>query len=232
MKSKKILLFDIDGTLLLTGGCGKIALERAFLDFFQIENAWGNLIPDGKTDPNIIEEIAQDRLGRALSRKEHNHITKFYLQYFDQEIEKSVNFRLMPGVMSLLEILAKRNDILLGIATGNLEPAGRRKLKHGNIHNFFEFGGFGSDSRQRSRIVQTAIDRAEKLLGAKSSREQIFVIGDTHHDVRAANQLGVKVIAVTTGSYAADHFLNGDKPTYLLEDLSKPEDFLNLITKN
>ncbi len=232
MKSKKILLFDIDGTLLLTGGCGKIALERAFLDYFEIENAWGNLIPDGKTDPNIIDEIAQDRLSRTLSTKEHNQICELYLTYFNQEIDRASQFRLMPGVTNLLEILAKRSDVLLGIATGNLEPAGWRKLKHGKIHNFFEFGGFGSDSRQRSEIVQTAIDRAEKLLGAKSPREHIFVIGDTHHDVRAANQLGVKAIAVTTGSYAADHFLNGDKPTYLLEDLSKPEDFLNLITKN
>lgn len=123
---KKILLFDIDGTLLLTGGCGKIALERAFLDFF-------------------------------------------------------------------------------------------------------EFGGFGSDSRERSEIVRTTINRAEKLLGRKTSKKYIFVIGDTHHDVRAANKLGLKAIAVTTGSYAADRFLNGDQPTHLLENLTDSENFINLI---
>lgn len=126
MRMKKILLFDIDGTLLLTGGCGKIALERAFLDFFEI-------------------------------------------------------------------------------------------------------GGFGSDSKERTEIIQTAIDRAEKLLGEKTLRKNIFVIGDTHYDVRAANKLGLKAIAVTTGSYSADHFLNGDRPTHLLSDLTDFEKFLNLI---
>ncbi len=226
---KKILLFDIDGTLLLTGGCGKIALERAFLDLFGIENAWGNLIPDGKTDPNIIDEIAKGALGRLLSSKEHDKICKLYLRYFNQEIEKAVHFKLMPGVLGLLEILAKRKDILLGIATGNLEPAGWKKLKRGEIHDFFEFGGFGSDSRDRSEIVKTAVKRAEKLLGEKTSKEDIFVIGDTYHDVRAANQLGLKAIAVTTGGYAADHFLNGDRPTHVLKDLSDSENFLNLI---
>ena len=229
MQMKKILLFDIDGTLLLTGGCGKIALERVFLDFFEIENAWGNLIPDGKTDPNIIDEIAQNRLGRTLSAKEHAKICKLYLKYFDQEIKKTIHFRLMPGVSRLLEILAQRNNVLLGIATGNLEPAGWQKLKRGKIHNFFGFGGFGSDSRERSEIIQIAISRAEKLLGQKSLRENIFVIGDTHYDVRAAHQLGLKAIAVTTGSYAADHFLNGDRPTHLLSDLTDSGAFLNLI---
>lgn len=226
---KKILLFDIDGTLLLTGGCGKIALERAFLDFFEIENAWGNLLPGGKTDPNIIDEIAQNHFGRALSNQEHAKICELYLEYFTQEIDNAINFRLMPGVSELLHILSQRSDVLIGVATGNLEPVGWQKLRRGKIRDFFEFGGFGSDSRERSEIVQIAIERAEKLLGQKSSKENIFVIGDTHHDVRAANKLGLKAIAVTTGSYAADRFLNGNRPTHLLKNLNNSEVFLRLI---
>ena len=229
MRKKKILLFDIDGTLLLTGGCGKVALERAFLDFFEIENAWGNLIPDGKTDPNIIDEIAQNCLGHTLSAKEHATICKLYLNYFHQEIDNATNFHLMPGVSELLNILSQRKDILIGTATGNLEPAAWQKLKRGKILEFFEFGGFGSDSRERSEIVQIAIDRAEKLSGEKPSRENIFVIGDTRYDVRAANKLGLQAIAVTTGSYTANHFLNGDRPTHLLKNLNNSEDFLRLI---
>lgn len=229
MSEKKILLFDIDGTLLLTGGCGKIALEQAFLDFFEIENAWGNLLPDGKTDPNIIDEIAQNHFGRALSNQEHAKICELYLKYFSQEIDNSIHFRLMPGVSELLEMLSQRKDILIGTATGNLEPAGWQKLKRGRIRDFFEFGGFGSDSRERSKIIQVAIDRAEKLLRQKTSKENVFIIGDTHHDVRAAHKLGLQAIVVTTGSYTADHFLNGDQPTHLLENLSNSEDFLRLI---
>ncbi len=229
MQSKKVLLFDIDGTLLLTGGCGKIALERAFLDCFQIENAWGNLMPDGKTDPNIIDEIAEASLNRTLSPKEHAKICELYLLYFVREIERAQQFRLMPGVTQLLEILAERKDVLLGVATGNLEPAGWQKLTRGKIRHFFEFGGFGSDSRNRSEIIQTAIHRAEQISGEKIPKENIFVIGDTHHDVRAANQLGVKAIAVATGSYDADHFMRTGRPSHVLSDLSIADHFLKLI---
>ena len=225
---KKLLLFDIDGTLLVTGGSGKIALERAFLDLYGIPEAWGKIVPDGKTDPNIIDEIATHKLGRKLSCKEHSKICDVYLRYFDEEIEKTHKFRLMPGVFGLLSEISKRENLLAGVATGNLEPAGWLKLKRGNIRNFFTFGGFSSDSRNRTEIVRIAIDRAQKILGNKIDRGNIFVIGDTHHDVRAARGLNVKAVAVTTGSYKAEHFLNGDQPDYLLGDLSDPKAFFAL----
>ena len=86
---KKILLFDIDGTLLLTGGCGKIAIEKAFQELFGIENAWGDMMPDGKTDLLIIEEISKRTLNRSLNETENAKVSKRYLTYFRSEIQNA-----------------------------------------------------------------------------------------------------------------------------------------------
>ena len=227
--NQKILLFDIDGTLLLTGGAGRIAFERAFHKLFHIPEAWGDLIPDGKTDPSIIEEISQRTLGRRLAKHEYSTLLEHYLIYFRDEIRNTPHFRLMPGVTELLDILSKRNNILMGLATGNLEEAAWLKLEKGNIRKFFSFGGFDSDSSDRSEITRIAAERGEKIFGRKVDSHDVYVIGDTYHDVRAAKKLGFKTVAVTTGSMKEDHFLGGDKPTYLMSDLSDVRLFLNIL---
>ena len=103
------------------------------------------------------------------------------------------------------------------------------KLKRGGIEKFFSFGGFGSHSRERSELTGIAIQQAEKRLGSRLQKDSIFLVGDTYHDVRAARKLGVKVIAVTTGSMKKDSFLGEDKPDYLLPDLTNLEHFTGLI---
>lgn len=225
---KKILLFDIDGTLLLTGGVGKIAFEKAFEELFRIPDAWGDVIPDGKTDPLIIEEITKQTLKRKLKKKEYELLCARYTGYFRDEIRKAPNFRLMPGVSALLKTLSERNDVLIGIATGNLEEAGRLKLERGNIHHYFQFGGFASDSNDRSGIIRKALKDAEKIMGHDIARELVFIIGDTEHDIRAAQTLGLHSIAVTTGGYTKKDLLR-HKPTHLLKNLSDLKLFLKLI---
>ena len=227
--TKKILLFDIDGTLLLTGGVGIVAFEKAFHDLFGTRNAWGDMVPDGKTDPFIIEEISQKILNRSLDKTEHIKLSEKYLFYFRDEIKRASHFRLMPGVLPLLQILSKKEDILLGIATGNLEEAGWLKLERGGIRSFFSFGGFGSDSMERSEILKIAIKRGEKVLGKAATREKIYVIGDTHYDVQAGKKLGLKTIGVATGSLKEKYFLGEHAPDYLLQDLSDTQSFLKLI---
>ena len=225
----KILLFDIDGTLLLTGGVGKIAFEKAFEELFRIPSAWGNTLPDGKTDPNIIDEIAHRVLKRYLAQAEYAALVKRYLAHFRSEIWNAPDFRLMPGVLELLNLLSKKENILLGIATGNLEEAAWLKLERGGIRRFFSCGGFGSDSNDRSELIQTAMNRVEKVIGRRPSSEEIYVIGDTHYDIRAAKKLGLKAIGVKTGTTQTEHFLGEDKPAHLLTDLSDANLFLNLI---
>ena len=224
---KKILLFDIDGTLLHTGGCGKVAFEKAFQELFGISNAWGNTSPDGKTDPLIIEEIVATTLKHPLDKHEYQNLCERYLAYFEKEIKIAPRFRLMPGIIPLLTKLSEEKDVFLGIASGNFEEAAWLKLEAGKIRHFFKFGGFGSDSKERSEIIKTAIQRGEKACGYTFRKDQVYVIGDTIYDVRAAKKAGVKSIGVTTGTKGKDSF--SEKPDYLLPDLSDTKRFLTIV---
>jgi len=160
---KKMLLFDIDGTLLLTGGAGKVAFDRAFKEVLSVDDAWGDTAPHGKTDPVIVSEIAHRTIGRAITEEEYDRLTELYSLYFGEAIGDSPLFRLMPGVPELLERLAEDKNYFLGIQTGNLEETARHKLERGNIAHYFSFGGYGSDSGDRPEILASAIKRGKKL---------------------------------------------------------------------
>ncbi len=225
-----MLLFDIDGTLLLTGGAGRIAFEKAFFELFGIENAWGQTLPDGKTDPAIIQEIAQKTIRRILSEEEYKKLCQRYLSYFSGEIGNSPRFRLLPGVPELLEQLAKIKELTLGIATGNFKEAAMLKLEKGSLRHYFLFGGFGCDSHERVGILTAAIERGGKILGATFSPSQIFVIGDTPQDILAAKKIGAHSIAVATGRLKEKE-LASHAPAYLFPDLKNTHKFLQAVVQ-
>jgi len=211
----KILIFDVDGTLLLTGGAGRIAFEKAFEELFGVREVWGNLIPDGKTDPAIIDEIAKKSLNRRLDSGEYAALCEHYLSYFESELVGTERFHLMPGVYRLIESLSKDRVMHLGIATGNFEDAAWKKLEKGRLRSFFSFGGFGSDSRERFRLTQIALKRGKQLLKESVPDHQVYVIGDTVHDVTVGKRLGVRTIGIATGRTSWDE-LGAYKPDHLL----------------
>ena len=223
----KMLLFDIDGTLLKTKGAGRIALEKVFCELFGVENAWGNLKPDGRTDPAIIHEIAEKSIGRRLTRLEYKIVVRLYLEYFRKTI-KEVDFELMPGISDLMPFLSGKKHLLLGLATGNFEQPSWLKLRRGNLHQFFSFGGFGSDATDRTKLTAKAISRGRKMLPKRSKLENIFVIGDTPHDVAVGKNLGVKTIAVATGSNKKSE-LKRYSPDFLFSDLRDVERFMDVL---
>ncbi len=223
-----MLLFDIDGTLLVTGGAGRIAFERAFEELFGIKNAWGDTVPDGKTDPIIIREIADRTIQRKLEEKEYTRLCERYLLYFAEEIIDSPRFHLLPGVPKLLELLAGMEHLILGIVTGNFEGAAWAKLEKGDLKHYFGFGGFGSDSWDRAEITRIALERGRGNRAKQVSKENVFVIGDTPHDVSAAKKLGLKSIAVKTG-HTPENELLASRPDYILPDLSDSEKFLSIL---
>jgi len=135
----KLILFDIDGTLLLTGGAGMIAFERAFAELFGLAEVWGDLKPDGKTDPAIIDEITLRVMSRELTPEEYGNLCRRYHEHFRLEILNAKAFRLMPGVEDVLARLAKRADVRLGVATGNFEEAAWLKLERGGLRQYFSF---------------------------------------------------------------------------------------------
>ena len=224
----KMILFDIDGTLLHTGGCGRIAFEKAFEELFGVGDAWGDLIPDGKTDPVIIEEITARTLKRPLNRSEYEALCERYHFYFRIEIQNPPQFRLMPGVERLLGALANEPALFLGVATGNFEEAAWMKLERGNLKNYFKFGGFASDSADRTELTEKAIGRGEKMMGRETDRKEVFLIGDTPLDVAVGRKLGLKTVGVATGRTSREEFLSLGAQ-YALENFENTRALLELL---
>jgi phosphoglycolate phosphatase-like HAD superfamily hydrolase len=214
----KLLLFDIDGTLLLTGGAGKIAFEEAFEELFEIPDSWGDLDPHGKTDPAIFDEVAQRKLGRLLTAGEADLLMELYEELFEAHILRSPRFELMPGVVEILEHLSKDPAVFLALATGNFEGAGHMKLKRGKIDHYFQTG-FGNDARDRDKILLAAVEYSEELAQKRFEKDKIFVIGDTEHDIAAAKKAGLRSIAVLTNGRTHQHF-KSDSPDHILKDLT------------
>jgi phosphoglycolate phosphatase len=226
---KTLLLFDIDGTLLLlTEDATRQAIIKTFRDLFGIENTIQNISFSGRTDPGIFKDVALKLLGRPLQDEEHLSVVERYLEMLPGELDRCESFRLMPGVAQLLPLLAARQDIILGLETGNLEPAAYLKLKRGGIDHYFSLGGFGSDSEDRTELVRLGIKRARNFNHDVIPDENIYVIGDSPHDISAGRNLGVNTVAVGSGLVTREKLL-AESPSCLLPDLSDIQAFMKCI---
>jgi phosphoglycolate phosphatase-like HAD superfamily hydrolase len=240
----KLLLFDIDGTLILSGGAATRAVDRAFKKIFGIENAMDGIRPEGKTDPAILREIFQKRIGRDFLSEEADNLFKEYILFLEEEVSNSPGYRIMPGIPKLIEALSKREDSILGIATGNIKEGAWIKLERGGLNPYFKFGGFGSDSEDREELIRIGIERGRKLLNNKrrdirepfdsaqdrpqSNDERVFVIGDTPLDIIHGRAAGGKTVAVATGSYSTSDLERYD-PDYLFESFLDFEGVLKIF---
>ena len=225
---KTLLLFDIDGTLLLSSeGASQKAINETFQELFGVQSSIDIQSLIGTTDYGVFKNAAVKFLGRQLFDKELKAVVKRYLELLPEKL-KAVPFHLMPGVKLLLLLLADREDIFLGLETGNLKPAAYMKLKKGMIDDFFSFGGFGSDSENRTELIRIGIERACALNHNVIPGKNIYVIGDSPHDISAGRSLGINTIGVSTGLIAKEKLL-AESPTYFLKDLSDIPAFLRCI---
>jgi len=225
--NRRLLIFDIDGTLLLTGGTGKIAFERAFQELYGIEDSWGDVVPDGKTDQMIFGEIFKRHFNRLPGPNELKHLFTRYASHFELEIDITPSFRIMPGIPVLLDQLSALSHVTLGIATGNIAEVSRFKLRRANIHPYFRFMGTASDSHDRPTLVKHAIDRG-LIHAGPIDHNSIFIIGDAVADINAAKKNGARSIAVATGSTPKEE-LADHTPDYLFDDLSDHQAILSII---
>jgi phosphoglycolate phosphatase len=224
---KRLLLFDIDSTLLQADDATRQAINKTFSKLFDIENPQQNVPFSGRTDLGIFKDVALALLGRPLRSEELEQVVAGYLTLLPDELNIRA-FRLMPGVKELLPLLAAREDVILGLETGNLEPAAYMKLKRGSIDSYFSLGGFGSDSSERTELVRLAIARGRKLYDGAIPDKNIFVIGDSPHDISAGRNVGVNTIALGTGQ-ADKNKLLAESPSSFLPDLSDIALFLRSI---
>lgn len=200
-----IALFDIDGTLLRAGGAGRRAVELALgevLDELDDEVSLQSVEFAGRTDPWIVR-AALMQYGVAADDDLIHEVLRRYVAHLPRELERADAFEVLPGALALLSELSDREDLVLGLGTGNTEPAAYAKLARGGLDSFFAFGGFGSDHAERPEVLRTALHRGLERTGVQMEDARVVVIGDTPHDVTAARAIGAHCVAVSTGGYEA-----------------------------
>jgi phosphoglycolate phosphatase len=196
----KAVLFDIDGTLLVTGGAGAVAWQRAFCELHGVEADIREHTHAGMTDPEIAETVFREVIGRDGSEAERAQAIANYLGHLDDAVRESSGYRVMPGIEELLPRLTEQG-LLLGIVTGNIEAAAHLKLARANLNRFFAFGGYGSDSRDRTELTKKALERGAEIFGSPLDPATTIAVGDTPRDVKAGHGAGIEVVGVATGSY-------------------------------
>lgn len=206
-RPRRVLLFDVDGTLVHAGGAGRRALGRAMREELgAVDDALRELRLDGMTDRLIVREVLVAS-GIAFDPDLCDRVLASYVEVLREEI-RGPGYQVLPGVALLLEELSRRGAIL-GLCTGNVPEGARIKLARGGLDRFFEWGpeaiaGFADDGEAREFVVRAAVDRASRRLGVPVEPHDILIIGDTPRDVAAARAHGVATLAVATGRYRAD----------------------------
>ena len=200
----KLLLFDIDGTLVSTGGAGVRALNRAFREVVGLENALNGIRPHGKTDPAIVREVFNTCEAMSHPMDGVNRILDAYLRFLPDEVQGSPTYRVLPGILSFLEDFHNRPGLAFGLATGTIERGARIKLVRGRLNRYFPCGGFGSDSENRAELVRQAAQRGAEIAGVPVSPDAVFVIGDTPRDIDAGREAGFRTVGVATSDYSRD----------------------------
>jgi phosphoglycolate phosphatase len=197
------VLFDIDGTLLVTGGAGGVAWQRAFDELYGVEANVAEHTDAGMTDPEIAKIIFREVVGHEGSTGERAKAIGCYLKHLPDTVAESAGYRVMPGIEPLLDRLIDAG-LLLGLVTGNIEAAAHIKLARGGLNRFFSFGGYGSDSADRTELTKAALGRGELVSGGALADGASIAVGDTPRDVKAGHGAGIKVVGVATGSYGVD----------------------------
>lgn len=225
----RLILFDIDGTLLTAGGAPRRAFRRALVERFGTSGDEARTDFSGKTDPQIVYEIMR-RAGFEDDRIEAGIAELFarYLEGLERELPRDASHRLHPGAAELVEVLTADSRVLLGLVTGNVERGARLKLDRFDLWRRFPVGAFGSDDPDRDRLPQIAIDRARRLTGYAFTGADTVVIGDSPADVRCARVAGALAVAVASGRPTRAE-LAACEPDVLLDSLEEWPELLAAI---
>ena len=214
----RVVLFDIDGTLITTGGAGVRAFGHAFANEFNLPRATESLSFAGRTDTGLVHEVFATN-GIKPSPK---NVRRFFAAY-TSHLEKMLGTctgRICPGVEEFLaQLKALRPGPLFGLLTGNIRPGAELKLRRYNLWEHFTFGAYGDEYAERNKVALSARRHSRRLLGRGLKSEEILVIGDTPRDIECARAIGAKVLAVATGDYTVED-LQMHQPDWCGADLN------------
>jgi phosphoglycolate phosphatase-like HAD superfamily hydrolase len=228
----KLVLFDIDGTLVLTGRAGIRAMNRACEAVLGHRDALDGVSVAGRTDWVILHD-ALHNIGHDLDEPLFDRLRDAYVRILEEEIEhpgegpKAV----MPGIRRILDALVLRDDVFPALLTGNFERSARIKLEHFDLWRYFRCGAFGDDAKDRNALVPFAVERASKCGLPSVAARDVFVVGDTPHDVACAQAAGAISIAVATGTFSLDQ-LRASGADFGFRDLSDTDAFLRVFDGN
>lgn len=235
--ASRLILFDIDQTLIFTAGAGMRSMARAVLEVTGIDLVPLNVHPGGKTDPGILEEVLLlggfDVAGQAVMAHAHGadgavaaltdvheEVWERYARFLGEEMAREDARRhIKPGIPALLDALAADPRACLGLLTGNLERTGRLKLAAFDLNKYFPIGAYGSDSADRNDLGHVAMERARKHFARAFTSRDTWIVGDTDRDVGAARACGAHVLAVATGHMSMAE-LEALEPDVVMADLS------------
>ena len=215
--SQRVIFFDIDGTLLASGGAGQKAMELALTEEFRISFPFEGVLTAGRTDFGIVTEIF-DRYDIAHTDEERSRFQQAYLERLPHCLE-SLDGLLLPGIVELLQTLSGRPELVLALLTGNYSEGAWIKLRHFQLDHHFEFGGFGDRHANRDDVASAACEAAQKVLNRPISGRNCCVVGDTPADIQCARSIDADIVAVATGAYSAEE-LKPHEPDHLFVDLS------------
>lgn len=201
--SPRLVLFDIDGTILLTAGAGRRAITAALAELVGDRAAFARIRFDGKTDPQIVGELLAAAGDPGPHDREHvGAVCERYVTLLERELATTTGTRLMPGFPGILDRLEAEAGVVLGLLTGNLERGAALKLRAAGIDPArFKVGAYGSDAAHRPDLPPIAARRAEPFFGRAPAGGEVVIIGDTPADVACGAAIGARAVAVATGSY-------------------------------
>ena len=222
-----ILLFDIDGTLLNSGGAGQRAMELALEKQYGITKPTEGISTAGRTDKAItFDMLTFHGVGDVIESTWESFLAT-YLEHLPVQLA-ACDGVVLPGVPELLEQLAARDDVELGLLTGNFREGARIKLEHYDLWHYFDFGGFGDHHPDRDDVARDALRVVHDKFGKDTPPENVWVIGDTAADVKCGRAINAQVIGVHTGIVSRQSLADA-KPDWLFDDFSDPRCVLDLL---
>ncbi|MFF0291253.1 HAD family hydrolase [Streptomyces sp. NPDC005262] len=214
------VLFDIDETLVHTGGAGARSWAWAFEKLHGVAADIGKHTSAGETDPEVGWKTFRSVLGRDPSHDEMARLYAAYLWHLADDIRTSEHYRVLDGVKETLTRIADAG-VMLGVLSGAMEGAARTKLEPADLNRYFVFGAYGSDSPDRAEVTRLAIAKAARLHGSDLAVQDVYVVGDTPLDVQAAHAANATAVAVASGHYTVQA-LQAETPDYVLGSLTEP----------
>jgi len=216
-----VVLFDVDGTLITTGGTGRRALERAFERVHGRGDACEHFSFAGMTDRAIFREGLR-AIGAEGSEGQIDVLLESYLAHLEEEVATASVYRVHDGIIAALDALSTLKHVALGLGTGNVEAGARTKLARVDLNRYFDFGGYGCDAEPRAELIRAGAERGASRLGVPLSGCRLLIVGDTPKDVAAAHANGGECVAVATGGATFEALVDAGGDV-VCQDLTAPE---------